>query len=60
MCAECDTRNAASWRLLERLGFRREGELTEAFRDGDGWGSEYLYGMLAADWRERATLVGNP
>jgi RimJ/RimL family protein N-acetyltransferase len=60
VCADCDTRNQASWRLLERLGFRREGEIRGAFRDGDGWASEYLYGMLADDWRGRTTLGTKP
>ena len=49
--ADCDTRNDASWRLLERLGFRREGELRESYHDGREWAGEYLYGLLAADWR---------
>ncbi len=60
VCADCDTRNEGSWRLLERLGFTREGEVRASFRDGDGWGDEYLYGLLAEDWRERATLRANP
>ncbi len=51
VAADCDTRNERSWRLLERLGFAREGELRDSFRDGDGWAGEYLYGLLAADWR---------
>ena len=51
VCADCDTRNDRSWRLLERLGFQREGELREAFRDPDCWASEYLYGLLASAWR---------
>jgi len=53
VAADCDTRNDASWRLLERLGFVREGELRESFRDGEAWASEYLYGLRAADWRAR-------
>jgi aminoglycoside 6'-N-acetyltransferase len=57
--ASCDTRNEPSWRLLERLGFRREGELRGAFRGGAGWADEYLYGLLASEWRERATLDAN-
>ena len=60
VCADCDTRNDGSWKLLERLGFRREGEIRGAFRDGEGWASEYLYGMLADDWRERTTLDASP
>lgn len=49
--ADCDTRNAPSWRLLEALGFTREGELRDSFHDGEGWASEYLYGLLASEWR---------
>lgn len=49
--ADSDTRNAPSWRLLERLGFAREGALRDSFHDGDGWASEYLYGLLASEWR---------
>lgn len=51
VCADCDTRNDASWQLLERLGFVREGTLRESFRDGATWASEHLYGLLVADWR---------
>jgi RimJ/RimL family protein N-acetyltransferase len=50
-CADVDTRNGPSWRLLERLGFRREGTLRDAYRDGDAWADEHLYGLLAAEWR---------
>ncbi len=51
VAADCDTRNVASWRLLERLGFQREGELRETYRDAGVWASEYLYGLLAPAWR---------
>jgi RimJ/RimL family protein N-acetyltransferase len=50
VCADCDTRNAASWRLMERLGLTREGTLRKSYRDGHGWADEYLYGLLVADW----------
>ena len=53
VCADCDTRNAGSWRLLERLGFEREGTLRESYREGPVWVDEYLYGLLARDWRGR-------
>jgi aminoglycoside 6'-N-acetyltransferase len=57
VCADCDTRNRPSWQLLERLGFAREGELRESFRDADGWASEYLYGLLAPEWRANRDLA---
>ena len=53
--ADCDTRNVASWRLMERLGLVREGALSETFRDGDLWADEYLYGLLATDWGAHAS-----
>jgi RimJ/RimL family protein N-acetyltransferase len=59
ICADCDTRNDPSWRLLERLGFRREGTLRESYREGPGWADEHLYGLLADDWsRRRRDLAG--
>ena len=51
VCADCDTRNDASWRLMERLGFVREGTLRGSYRDETAWADEYLYGLLAGDWR---------
>jgi aminoglycoside 6'-N-acetyltransferase len=53
VCADCDTRNDPSWRLLERLGFSREGTLRGGYRDGDEWSHEHLYGLLADTWRDR-------
>ena len=49
--AEADTRNAASARVLEKLGFVREGTLREdCVVDGvvsDSW----VYGLLEREWR---------
>jgi [ribosomal protein S5]-alanine N-acetyltransferase len=53
--ARCNPGNTASWRLLERVGFRREGEFLQcAFfrRDADGsplWTDAYEYAMLRED-----------
>ncbi|WP_431033879.1 GNAT family N-acetyltransferase [Streptomyces sp. P6-2-1] len=50
--AVCDVRNAASARLLERVGFRREG-LRPAYTWLKGeWTDDLLYGLLADWWRE--------
>jgi RimJ/RimL family protein N-acetyltransferase len=50
--ADCDVDNAASIRLLERLGFRREAHYIESFwfKSESRWGSEYLYAMLQREW----------
>ena len=58
--AECNPLNQASWRLLERLGFRREGHLVENVyfrRDDDGhpmWQDTYVYAVLASEWDDVA------
>lgn len=58
--ARCDPRNTASWRLLERLGLRREGHLLQnaSFDTGpDGepvWKDTYLYAVLAQEWTPQA------
>jgi RimJ/RimL family protein N-acetyltransferase len=50
--ADCDVDNAASIRLLERLGFRREAHYLESFwiETEACWGSEYLYALLQREW----------
>lgn len=45
--------NARSVRLLERLGFRREGYFLEAEWFEDGWADNVIYAILAREWRER-------
>lgn len=46
----CDARNAASARLMERLGMRREAHLREnEFVKGE-WCDELIYAMLASEW----------
>lgn len=51
--------NTASWRLLERLGMRREGHLIRNIwfkRDEQGapiWADTYEYAILAEEWRGR-------
>lgn len=48
-----DTRNEPAIRLLEGLGFRREGHfLQNAFFKG-AWCDELLFACLAAEWRAR-------
>lgn len=57
--ANCDPGNSPSWRLLERLGFRREGVFLENVffrRDGAGnpvWKDTYTYGLLSREWLEK-------
>lgn len=53
----CNPLNEKSWRLLERLGLRREGHLRQNvyfWKDENGrpmWKDTYEYGMLAEEWK---------
>ena len=48
--ADVDPRNTASWTLLEKLGFQREGRLRNRWRvDGEVCDS-YLYGLLKPEF----------
>lgn len=42
-----DTRNVAAWKLLEKVGFRREGHFHQNILFKGQWGDEYLYAMLS-------------
>lgn len=49
--AECDARNLRSARLLDRLGFRREGQRSAHTWLEAEWTDDLLFGLLAEDWR---------
>ena len=51
--ADCDVENVASYRTLEKLGFRREAHYVESFLANGVYTSEYHYGMLQREWREK-------
>ncbi|MYU06895.1 GNAT family N-acetyltransferase [Streptomyces sp. SID8366] len=49
--ARLDVLNTGSVRVCERLGMRREAHLVDNDLDGERWGSEYVYALLAREWR---------
>jgi RimJ/RimL family protein N-acetyltransferase len=57
--AECNPENERSWKLLERLRFRREGHVRQNIyfkRDAANnplWQDTYLYGILDSEWRTK-------
>lgn len=53
--ATCDTRNAGSYAIMEKLGMRREGTLraNQPSREG-GWRDTHLYALLAKEWASRS------
>jgi RimJ/RimL family protein N-acetyltransferase len=44
-----DTKNVGSYRLLEKLGFRREGHFIQNIFFKGAWGDEYQYSMLNSE-----------
>jgi RimJ/RimL family protein N-acetyltransferase len=47
---QCDARNAASARVLERLGMRQEGHLRESTWAKGEWTDDLVYAILDRDW----------
>ncbi len=49
--ARCAAQNTGSWRVMERLGMRREAHFREhAFSKG-AWDEEFVYALLEREWR---------
>ena len=49
--ATCQPENIASWRVMEKLGMRREGHFRACIhRPPDGWWDEYFYALLAEEY----------
>jgi [ribosomal protein S5]-alanine N-acetyltransferase len=48
--ADCDPANPASWRVLEKLGMRREGHLRENARLKGKWVDSLIYAVLDREW----------
>jgi RimJ/RimL family protein N-acetyltransferase len=54
----CNARNLASARVMEKLGMRREGHLRETIWKNGRWYDEYLYAILAHEWDMRMPDTG--
>ena len=49
--ATAQPENVASWRVMEKLGMRREAQFRQCiFRDEGEWWDEWFYAMLAEEW----------
>jgi RimJ/RimL family protein N-acetyltransferase len=51
--ATCDTRNVGSWRVMEKIGMRREAHFRADILQKGEWRDSYLYAVLAHEWTER-------
>lgn len=49
--ATCDPRNAASERVLQKVGMTKEGQLRETVYLEDHWRDSLIYGMLDWEWQ---------
>ena len=51
--ASVDPRNTASIRLIERLGFRKEGHFKESYYLREEWVDDIIYAKLKTEWVNR-------
>ena len=49
--------NTRSWCLMERLGMRREAHLRESHEVNGEWDDEFIYAILADEWKQRIGSV---
>jgi RimJ/RimL family protein N-acetyltransferase len=49
--ARCEPRNEPSWRVMERLGMRREAHFVENEWIKGEWQGELVYALLEREWR---------
>ncbi|MEV5516716.1 GNAT family protein [Streptomyces flaveolus] len=58
--AEADTRNVASARVLEKLGFVREGTLREDCVVNGDVSDSWVYGLLRREWQPLGSVSRHP
>ena len=49
--AWCDPRNIGSWRLMEKLGMKREGQLRSHLKWNGEFRDQMYYGILRSEWK---------
>ncbi|MDB5539365.1 MAG: acetyltransferase [Devosia sp.] len=52
--ARCAAANEASWKVMERLGMRREAHFREHSFVKGAWDEEFVYALLEGEWRDGA------
>jgi len=55
--AQTDPRNAASQKVLEKAGFKKEGTLRKNFFTRGEWRDAYIYSILREEWKEPKILT---
>ncbi|MBT2689661.1 GNAT family N-acetyltransferase [Bacillus sp. ISL-47] len=49
--ATCQPENPPSYRVMEKIGMRREGFFRKCIPNGDEWWDEYYYAILKEEWK---------
>jgi RimJ/RimL family protein N-acetyltransferase len=55
--AQTDQRNVVSQKILEKVGFKREGTLRNNFFMWGEWTDDYIYSIIREDWKEPKILT---
>ncbi|MGA3192832.1 MAG: GNAT family protein [Candidatus Bathyarchaeia archaeon] len=55
--AQTDPRNVASHKVLEKVGFKKEGTLRKSFFMRGEWRDAYIYSILGEEWKEPKILT---
>jgi ribosomal-protein-alanine N-acetyltransferase len=55
--AQTDPRNVASQKVLEKVGFKKEGTLRKNFFTRGEWRDAYVYSILREEWKEPKILT---
>ena len=55
--ADCNTLNRGSWRIMERIGMRREAHFVKMYRGNSAlnheWCDKYQYAILKEEWKKK-------
>ena len=52
--SSCVSDNYNSWKLLETIGFSREGHITQnVYKTKNSFFDSYIYGLLKKDWKNK-------
>lgn len=49
--ATCQPENIPSYRIMEKIGMRKEGYFKKCIPKGNGWWDEYYYAILEEEWK---------
>jgi RimJ/RimL family protein N-acetyltransferase len=55
--AKTDVKNKAFQRVLEKVGFKREGTIRKSSFCRNEWTDDHLYGLLREEWKEPKVLT---